>query len=62
MNFAYQEKSLAEKLLNSFEVKLKRLYLSITLNIRTVETRTIKYRGKKLMMKKPYLACRYLKL
>lgn len=62
MNFAYQEKSLAEKLLNCFEVKLKRLYLSITLNTRTVETVKLKYTGKKLMMKKSYLAYRYLKL
>jgi hypothetical protein len=62
VNFTYQEKSLAKKLLNSFEVKLKSLYLSITLNISTVETRKLKYTGKKLLMKKPYLACRYLKL
>ncbi|MCW8039206.1 hypothetical protein, partial [Acinetobacter entericus] len=34
-----QNKALAEKLLKHVEVKLKKLYPSITLNIRTVESR-----------------------
>ena len=42
-----QNKALAEKLLKHVEVKLKKLYPSITLNIRTVESRELDYRRKK---------------
>ncbi|MDV7450039.1 hypothetical protein R5B80_06505 [Acinetobacter baumannii] len=42
-----QNKALAEKLLKHVEVKLKRLYPSIILNIRTVESRELDYRRKK---------------
>lgn len=42
-----QDKALAEKLLKHVEVKLKKLYPSITLNIRTVESRELDYRRKK---------------
>ena len=42
-----QNKALAEKLLKHVEVKLKKLYPSITLNIRTVEARELDYRRKK---------------
>lgn len=41
-----QNKALAEKLLKHVEVKLKRLYPSIILNIRTVESRELDYRRK----------------
>ena len=42
-----QDKALAEKLLKHVEVKLKKLYPSITLNIRTVESRELDYRSKR---------------
>ena len=42
-----QDKTLAEKLLKHVEVKLKKLYPSITLNFRTVESRELDYRRKK---------------
>ncbi len=42
-----QDKALAGKLLRYVEVKLKKLYPSITLNIRTVESRELDYRRKK---------------
>ena len=42
-----QDKALAGKLLRHVEVKLKKLYPSITLNIRTVESRELDYRRKK---------------
>lgn len=42
-----QDKALAEKLLKHVEVKLKKIYPSITLNIRTVESRELDYRRKK---------------
>lgn len=44
-----QDRILAEKLLNYVEVKLKKLYPSITLNIRTVESRELDYRRKKAL-------------
>ncbi|MEJ5032889.1 hypothetical protein WH243_11470 [Acinetobacter sp. MYb177] len=44
-----QEKVLAEKLFRHVEVKLKKLYPSITLNIRTVESRELDYRRKKAL-------------
>lgn len=42
-----QDKALAEKLLKHFEIKLKKLYPSITLNVRTVKSRELDYRRKK---------------
>ncbi|HEO1821214.1 TPA: hypothetical protein VAM26_000271 [Acinetobacter baumannii] len=44
-----QDRILAEKLLNYVEVKLKKLYPSIILNIRTVESRELDYRRKKAL-------------
>ncbi|OTU52780.1 hypothetical protein CAT36_06700 [Acinetobacter pittii] len=44
-----QDKALAEKLLKHVEVKLKKLYPSITLNFRTVESRELDYRRKKAL-------------
>lgn len=44
-----QDKALAEKLLRHIEVKLKKLYPSITLNIRTVKSRELDYRRKKAL-------------
>ena len=44
-----QDKALAGKLLRHVEVKLKKLYPSITLNIRTVESRELDYRRKKAL-------------
>lgn len=44
-----QDKALAEKLLKHVEVKLKKLYPSITFNIRTVESRELNYRRKKAL-------------
>ncbi|WP_064195226.1 hypothetical protein, partial [Acinetobacter baumannii] len=41
-----QDRILAEKLLNYVEAKLKKLYPSIILNIRTVESRELDYRRK----------------
>ncbi|WP_269516704.1 hypothetical protein, partial [Acinetobacter baumannii] len=44
-----QDRILAEKLLNYVEAKLKKLYPSIILNIRTVESRELDYRRKKAL-------------
>ncbi|ENU93593.1 hypothetical protein F971_00851 [Acinetobacter vivianii] len=44
-----QDKDLAEKLLKHVEVKLKKLYPSIILNCRTVESRELDYRRKKAL-------------
>jgi hypothetical protein len=44
-----QDKTLAEKLLKHVEIKLKKLYPSITLNIRTVKSRELDYRRKKAL-------------
>lgn len=44
-----QDRILAEKLLNYIEAKLKKLYPSIILNIRTVESRELDYRRKKAL-------------
>ncbi|MDO7211842.1 hypothetical protein [Acinetobacter nosocomialis] len=44
-----QDRILAEKLLNYVEVKLKKLYPSIILNIRNVESRELDYRRKKAL-------------
>lgn len=41
--------ALAEKLLRHVEVKLKKLYPSMKLNIRTVESRELDYRRKKAL-------------
>lgn len=45
-----QDRILAEKLLNYVEVKLKKLYPSIILNIRTVESRELDYRRQKALV------------
>ncbi|WP_410566986.1 hypothetical protein [Acinetobacter sp. H1(2024)] len=44
-----QDKALAEKLQRHVEVKLKKLYPSITFNVRTVESRELDYRRKKAL-------------
>jgi hypothetical protein len=44
-----QSKPLAEKLLRHVEGKLKKLYPSLILNIRTVESRDLDYRRKKAL-------------
>ncbi|AZB97915.1 hypothetical protein WAH70_02600 [Acinetobacter baumannii] len=44
-----QSKLLAEKLLRHVEGKLKKLYPSLILNIRTVESRDLDYRRKKAL-------------
>lgn len=41
-----QDKTLAEKLQRHIEVKLKKLYPSITFNVRTVESSDLNYRRK----------------
>ncbi|HFG6838971.1 hypothetical protein [Acinetobacter baumannii] len=44
-----QDKALAEKLLRHVEMKLKKLYPSIKLNIRTVKSNELNYRRKKAL-------------
>ena len=44
-----QDKALAEKFLKHVEVKLKKLYPSIKLNIRTVKSNELDYRRKKAL-------------
>lgn len=49
-----QDKTLAEKLLRHVDLKLQKLYPSIKLNIRTVESRELDYRRKKALDEAKY--------
>lgn len=43
----FEDKNLAQKFLNHVEPKLKKLYPSISINVRNVESRELDYRRKK---------------